>query len=153
MSHDDLFPPETAPMFGASRRAQCVVCSRVALLPYPTVDLCEPCIDDEDAQLARAVRDRASLIAEINHASQAWFAIVCEMPVEHTARWLRVVSALMLGEDLDRVAATMRRYPVLQAYHDGLTRWRAETALHDSALWRYRHIIAAYATLQEVRGG
>ena len=59
----------------------------------------------------------------------------------------------MLGEDLHRIAATLRRYPVLQPYHAGLLRWRAETALHDSSLWRYRTIIAEYGKLQEVRGG
>ena len=95
---DDLFPPETAPMFGASRRAQCVVCSRVALLPYPNVELGGPCIDDEEAQLLRAQRGYDDLAEQINIASQEWFAMVVEMPIEQTERWLRIVTAIMLGE-------------------------------------------------------
>ena len=150
---DDLFPPETAPMFGASRRAQCVVCSRVALLPYPNVELCGPCIDDEEAQQLRAQRGYDDLAEQINIASQEWFAMVIEMPIEQTERWLRIVTAIMLGEDLHRIAATLRRYPVLQPYHAGLLRWRAETALHDSSLQHYREIISEYGRLREVRGG
>lgn len=150
---DDLFPPETAPLFGASRRAQCVVCSRVALLPYPTIELCGPCIDDEEAQLVRAQRDYDDLAEQISIASQEWFAMVIEMPIEQTERWLRIVTAVMLGEDLHRIV--LRRYAAAlpEPYHAGLLRWRAETALHDSSLQHYREIISEYARLREVRGG
>jgi len=140
-------------MFGASRRAKCLVCNRVALLSYPNVELCNPCIDDEQAQVARAQRKLSEHDDDIRAASQEWFDLVVTMPPEHTARWLNIVTAIMLGEDLDRVAATLRRYPVLQPYHDGLTTWRCMAALYDPLMSGYRKIIEQYAKLREVRGG